>query len=1617
MSRKLLTWRTAALALAGVVVLVVAGAVVLVQTQWFRDYVRDSIVSSVAKSTGGRVEMSSFHFDVLSLRATVTNFVIHGKEPATAAPFVRVARIDLRVRLFTSVHRLYELAYLSVERPEVTIMALADGSSNIPTPREPSSGDTSPLETVVDLAVGRFELTHGMVVFDSVRQPLNVRANNLRAQLIYRVLTQSYDGQVELEPLYVMNGRNTPVNFKVTVPVQFRRDRIDVRNAQISTGTSAVSISGSVQNMKSPAMEAQVNGHVSSADIRNVAGVPLMAEGRGVPTRLDLDAHATVSAGTIRVAGLRATFGQSSLEASGPLKEAGSQGNLQFKTELALRELALLATPQGKGSAIPSGVLRINGVAGLDAANNYNAGGNVDGRDLAIAQGATRIAGVRLLSAFHADPHEVALNGLTLHALGGEFTGNVAMADFERYRVDGKLGNLSIPVVARALGVKLPYAGVVSGVVKAQGDLKQPGTKGVEAEIHLAIAPGGGGIPVSGRLNASYTGRRDDVLVRDSWVALPHSRIQLSGSLANRLEVALTSRDPGELLAAVPSQEPIPVTLQNGEANFTGAVTGGLSSPRVAGHLTMSSFLVKDRKFDALEADVDASGAHAGVANGKLSRGAMQASFEGAAGLRNWSVTPHSPVTARASVVNGDLADLVVLAGQPSAGYAGAVTANAQLTGTVGNPQGALSAEARDGELHGEPFRRAQVQVNLSDQLVTVPVAFLDGAAGRVSLTGEFRHPRDSFSTGRIEAHVQTDQLNAGQLRTVQQWQPGAEAGLRVNADLSGELGESKGQTTFLLNTVNGNVSAKALRFGGQNYGDVEGTARTNGKSVAYSLTSDFAGGKIQVAGSTQLTTDYPTNASGSIAGLPVERLLTLAKQSGIPARGLLSGSFRVNGSAAKPEGSGEFSLAQGMVYDEPIGQARVRIVYLDQSLDVPELEISSGPSRIALAAHYDHPAGDFTKGAARVRITSGRLDLAGSRNVQRLRPGLAGTVELKGSASGEILSETPMVLLHTLDADVSTTNITANGKNFGQMKLAANTTGGSRVHFALDSNLAEASLHGSGDATLSGDYPVTAQLAFSNVAWTRVAALLGVGVQPAMEFEATTEGEVRVNGPVLKTEAMSGSLLLNHLTFTTVPRPGGARPIAIANQGPVQVAMEKGVVRIQNARLAGPDTELQVSGTAALPAGALNLNVSGRADLGLLQKFDRNFYASGKIDFNSMVRGTAGAPLANGQLNLQNASLNYGVAPLGIANANGTVVFNGNSAQIRNLTAESGGGKVTLSGFAGFTNGLRFAVRATAQNIRLRVQQGVSVKADADLRLTGTAASSRATGTVTVNQLTYAPQSDIGSILSRAAPPVQAPVVPSPFLDNMQLDVRVRTASGAQFQASLAENLHAEADLAIRGTANEPGVLGRVTINEGKLVFFGASYMVDTGTIAFYNPVRIEPILDVSLQTQAKGVAVTVRVTGPVDNMKLSYTSDPPLQFQEIVSLLASGKTPTSDPTLLANQPQQPQQSYQQMGESAILGQALANPVANRLQRVFGVTQLKIDPSFTTGSDVPTARLSLQQQITSNLTFTYVSALDDPNSTAIRIEWAFNPQWSAVATRDQSGIFSVNFFYKKEFR
>ena len=149
---------------------------------------------------------------------------------------------------------------------------------------------------------------------------------------------------------------------------------------------------------------------------------------------------------------------------------------------------------------------------------------------------------------------------------------------------------------------------------------------------------------------------------------------------------------------------------------------------------------------------------------------------------------------------------------------------------------------------------------------------------------------------------------------------------------------------------------------------------------------------------------------------------------------------------------------------------------------------------------------------------------------------------------------------------------------------------------------------------------------------------------------------------------------------------------------------------------------------------------------------------------------------------------------------------------------------------------------------------------------------------------------------------------------------------------------------------------------------------------------------------------------------MNLTPRSDPPLQFNEIVALLATGRNPTSDPALLAAQSTTPQ-SWQQMGASALLGQAITSPVAGRLQRFFGVSNLRIDPTLPGLETNPQARLTLEQQVTPDLTFTYITNVTTSNPQVVRVEWSLSKQWSVVALREENGLFGLDFFYKRRFR
>ncbi|HMF78236.1 MAG TPA: translocation/assembly module TamB domain-containing protein [Bryobacteraceae bacterium] len=1630
MSRRNKLWLTST----GLFAVLTLSAILILQSAWFADFVREKVISAVENSTGGKVEIESFQFDWSHLTVRIRNFILHGTEPRTASPLVRASSLELRLKLLSGFKKAVDLQYLGIQSPQVNLIVNPDGTTNIPKPKVASKpSQTSGLETVVDLAVGRFEIDEGLLQYSQRKISFGARGEQLRALLSYDAARPRYAGTVSIDPLRLTSGNNPPLEIHVRLPVSIEKDTVTLSGAAFNSGQSKVQVNASVRNLNAPVIAASMQAAVSLPEMQRSFGLPIAVQGN-VPNLLsaDLAARTDQNSNEIQVQSAHVVLGQTNFEASGTMVRGTDRG-VQFHGSLALAELSRLFK---MASTAITGDVQLNGSAKLDAQNNYSIDGALHSRGLSLRDADTHIPSVALDSPFHADPHLISMDRLEMNTLGGGVAARIVVQDLRQLSVEGNVRSLPLPALGAALTSKpVGYDGTVNGPFSVKGDLRAKGTTGYRAQARLNITPGSQGVAVSGQLNPSYDGARGTIDIQNSFVGLPHSRIDLTGSLNKQLEIKLLSRNLNDFLPAANfgAAKPLgsfPIVLDGGTATLQAQVTGKLSAPQINSYLEMGRFAAQKRVFERLALDVSASPSGATIQNGELNGRefhgkTLRTDFSGSLGLRKWQPLPASPLVANLQMRNADLADLASLAGQASVRASGQLSADVNINGTYGNPLGAATLEVANGSAYDQPFQRLQAGVSLTDQLITLSNVQLDAAGGQLKLDGTFQHPRDSFTVGHAQFRVFADQLQLANLSTVKRQDMGIAGLLQLTANGAADVVKTNGETAVMVSDVTADLSAKELRVHNEAAGSFTAKARTAGGNVNYDAASNFAGSDIRVNGHTTLAKNYPTTVDASIQHLSVEKTLQLAGQAQIPARGDLSADAHVTGSLDSPDAKLNFTLSDATLYSEPVNRLRGSLHYSDILADIPSLQLDTPAGSISLAGSFSHPAGDLKRGALQLHVSSNDVQLGRIEHVRDAQPGLTGTLRLAADVSASLNPgrqspgrQSPDLLISSLTADASTAGLRLNRRDLGSASFTAKTSG-SNLEFQLDSNIAGSQIHGAGQSQLVRGYPLRASWTFANIRYSNFAPLLSSGgLKPS--FEALVEGKGSIEGSAQELQKLSGRLQLDRVeagTDAQLSATGGPalRAVQFQNNGPVVVTLKSGVVHLDQLHLQGPRSSLKASGEADLNTASapLRLTVDANGDLGVLQDMNRDFYSSGGIVVNAVVRGSFTKPLVNGRVELKNANVNYSGSPNGLSNGNGVIALNGTTATIQNLTGESGGGKVSLSGFVGFgTSLLSYNLRATANSVRVRYAD-ISLTSNASLSLTGNSRRSLLGGTVTINRLAYSSSSDVGSLLSATSkPPTSAAEAPSGLLAGIRLDIRVVTAPDLHVVTTYAERLEVSSNLRIRGSAVAPGVLGRVRVTSGQLVFFGNTYTVNSGSIDFYNPNVIEPVLNVSLETSAQGVDVSIGVSGPMSELKLSYRSDPPLTFEQIVQLLATNTTP-ADATIASHQPAPPQQSVSQMGGSAILGQAVANPLASRVQRVFGLTQFKIDPTLSGNNGQPSARVTLQQKIANNITFTYTTDVTQTNSELVRVQWDMSSAFSAVALRDFNGNVSVQFLYK----
>jgi len=744
--------------------------------------------------------------------------------------------------------------------------------------------------------------------------------------------------------------------------------------------------------------------------------------------------------------------------------------------------------------------------------------------------------------------------------------------------------------------------------------------------------------------------------------------------------------------------------------------------------------------------------------------------------------------------------------------------------------------------------------------------------------------------------------------------------------------------------------------------------------------------------------------AEASFEKVPVESIQLLTGLS-YPVNGLLTGQFHGRGTREEPGVTGLFDLADAQVYGLSFNRLRGQLNVSPDELRIADAELRFFPP----GKENGRGAGIITGSAGyRYADQSISADLVGAalplenfEKLQSARLPVGGQLSFRLKADGPLSRALGEGSIRVVDLRIGQVIV---GSFDG--KLISN---GQIAHLELGSAMAAGEVSGGYTLGLSDPYPLSGKVSIKNIDLDPF--LLTALHLKEFSGHANADGDISINGSLKQPQSIIVDANLSRLAMNYAN-------VRLENDGPVHFRSTKDSLEIDPVTLRGADTNLQIAGSVQFAGRrAIGLRLNGALDLRLIAGFVPSLDARGPAQINASFEGTLDRPRITGRVHIEKASARAAEFPTGLSAIVGDMVFDATRLYFEDISAESGGGTLHLSGSVNYAESpLRYDVSVRTDRVRIRYPLGMSWLVGGSLRLTGTSAAGLLSGKVTIERVTLTQGLEVAGLLVSAKEGITGPTTSSPYLRNLQFDVEALSAPDARMEWPGAQ-LQAEANLRVRGTWEHPILLGHIHILSGDLYFAGNRYRVTRGDLNFSNPFRLDPVLNVEATTTIQQYEITLNFNGPASKLTLAYRSDPPLPANDIVTLLALGQTSSESVARSGGTSQSGT-----TGASAILSEAISSQLGGRLERLFGITRFRVDPGLSgvgsTGSEQnAAARVTVEQQITRNLTITYVSNVSSTQQQVIQVEYNVDRNVSIVGLRDQNGTFGIDIKIKKRFQ
>ncbi|MFH1216769.1 MAG: translocation/assembly module TamB domain-containing protein [Pseudomonadota bacterium] len=293
----------------------------------------------------------------------------------------------------------------------------------------------------------------------------------------------------------------------------------------------------------------------------------------------------------------------------------------------------------------------------------------------------------------------------------------------------------------------------------------------------------------------------------------------------------------------------------------------------------------------------------------------------------------------------------------------------------------------------------------------------------------------------------------------------------------------------------------------------------------------------------------------------------------------------------------------------------------------------------------------------------------------------------------------------------------------------------------------------------------------------------------------------------------------------------------------------------------------------------------------------------SGRLETSLQVDGPAAEPKVTGKMKLEQGGVRLESATLPpLDRLTMTASLDGGVVHLEKMTGRFGGAPVELSGDVVLTGADApvFDWKLTGKSLLLYRDEGMKIRADADLNLQGPLARLRLGGKIMLTDSRYGKNVDFlsmfrGSAKVKADTGMQFFSFSEPPLRDLVFDVGVVTAEKPFLIANNMARGAARPALRLIGTGEIPVLVGRIYVEPTNINVPAGRIAVESGIITFPENDPDRPTFDLSATSRLAGYDIAMHLQGNSEEPVITLSSDPPLPEDELLLLVLTGSPPQS--------------------------------------------------------------------------------------------------------------------------